>query len=210
VKVIIFDFDGTIANSFQLIAEISHELANRPGVVSDEEMSRMRTLSLVQVAREFNIPKWKWPYMVRRGKQLMTKRLAQVEPFAGLPETLQALHNDQYILAIVSSNSKKNIERFLVQHGIGNNFDQIYGSVGLYGKSRMLRKILRHNRIIASEAMYIGDETRDVEAAKHVNMPCIAVGWGFNTPEMLAAHAPTIVVRQPKQLLSVIEEWNQT
>lgn len=169
----------------------------------------MRSMSLIQVAKEFKIPKWKWPYMIHRGKRLMTKRLSQVEPFPGITETLLALHNDQYILAIVSSNSKKNIERFLVQHGIGNNFDQIYGGVGLYGKSRVLRKILRHNHVQASDAMYIGDETRDVEAAKHVNMPVIAVGWGFNTPEMLAAHAPTMVVRQPKQLLNIIEDWNQ-
>ncbi|MBC7546279.1 HAD hydrolase-like protein [Candidatus Saccharibacteria bacterium] len=209
MKVIIFDFDGTIANSFQLIAEISHELAKRPGLVSDAEMSQMRTLSLVQVARNFNIPKWKWPYMIHRGKYLMTKRINQVEPFPGIAEILQTLYNERYVLVIVSSNSKKNIERFLVQHGIGNNFDQIYGGVGLYGKARVLRKILRRNNIAATEAMYIGDEIRDVEAAKQVNMPCIAVGWGFNTPEMLAAHAPTIVVRQPKQLLSVIEEWNQ-
>lgn len=139
----------------------------------------------------------------------MTKRINQVEPFPGIAEILQTLYNERYVLVIVSSNSKKNIERFLVQHGIGNNFDQIYGGVGLYGKARVLRKILRRNNIAATEAMYIGDEIRDVEAAKQVNMPCIAVGWGFNTPEMLAAHAPTIVVRQPKQLLSVIEEWNQ-
>ncbi len=56
----------------------------------------------------------------------------------------------------------------------------------------------------SEEVIYVGDETRDIEAAKKINSKVIAVSWGFNTKEALARHNPDFLIHQPSELLDVM------
>ena len=52
-------------------------------------------------------------------------------------------------------------------------------------------------------ALYIGDETRDIEAARNNDLISIAVTWGYNTEQVLQDYSPTYVVHEPNDLLSI-------
>ncbi|MEO8104775.1 MAG: HAD-IA family hydrolase [Candidatus Saccharibacteria bacterium] len=210
MKAIIFDFDGTLADSFKLVVEITQGLTHRKEPISDQEIARLRQMRLLNVAKELGLSRWRWPLLIIRGRRLMARRIGEVQPFEGIEDVLRTLSNDHYRLFVMSSNSTRNVQVFLVQHGLSNFFTNIYGGVGLLGKSRALRRILRHNQLQPKDVIYVGDEPRDIEACKRVDVPCVAVAWGFNTPELLAEHAPMVVVRTSSQLRKVLEEWGSS
>lgn len=207
MRAIIFDFDGTLGDSLAVVIEIAHTITNRPQLVLPEEVERMRTLRLLDVAKELRIPKWRWPYLLFRGRALMSARLAEVLPFPGIEEVIRALHEDGYQLYIMSSNSAKTIERFLLEHGMSSYFTKVYGGVGLLSKANSMRRILKKNNLVPDETIYVGDEPRDIDASKLIGIPCVAVAWGYNTADLLAEHAPMVVVRTTAQLQKVLEQW---
>ena len=65
--------------------------------------------------------------------------------------------------------------------------------VRLFGKQAKLKKILKQSGIHADEAICIGDEIRDIQAAQKVKIPFGAVAWGYTNLEALKAYAPAEV-----------------
>jgi phosphoglycolate phosphatase len=207
MRAIIFDFDGTIGDSFKVFVEVAYDITGRDQLVQPEQIERLRKLRLLDVVQEMKIPRWRWPFLLYQGRRKLAKRLHEIQVFPGMDGVLSKLKKDRYELFIMSSNSTRTIEKFLVEHGLGDYFGKVYGGVGLLGKAKALHRIMRENKLAATDAIYVGDEPRDIDAAKRVGMASVAVGWGFNVPELLSEHAPMVVVRKPEQLLNVLEEW---
>lgn len=210
MNAIIFDFDGTIADSIPVVIEIAHKITHRPEFVDPNEVARLRSLGMLEVAKSLKLPRWQWPLFLVRGRRQMARRLHELQPFPGMPEALAALRAEGYQLFIMSSNSQHNVENFLVQHGLGGYFNRVYGGIGMLGKARALKKIVRHEHLQTEKTIYVGDEPRDIDASKAAGMACVAVGWGLNSPEMLSQHAPMVVVRQVSELQRVLQEWGRT
>jgi len=51
-----------------------------------------------------------------------------------------------------------------------------------------------------SEVAYVGDEVRDVEAAREVGVTSIAVSWGYAERAALTALEPSYLVNEPLEL----------
>jgi phosphoglycolate phosphatase-like HAD superfamily hydrolase len=134
----------------------------------------------------------------------MTKRLGEINVFGGMAETIKQVHSDGQQLFIMSSNSTSNVREFLLQNELNPYFTKIYGGVGLLGKARALKRILRANQLKPGECVYIGDEPRDIEASKAVGISCIAVTWGFNASELLKDHKPDAIADTPEELLELL------
>lgn len=209
-RTVILDFDGTIADSFSLILEIFHDLSGgNHRSKSAEEVSYFRNLPLKAVMKELELQKWRLPVMLFRGRRRMGKRLNEVELFAGMSEAIKELSERGYQLFIVSSNSTKNVRHFLGERGLEAYFQDIYGGVGLLGKTRVLRRIMKNNGLAANECVYIGDELRDVEGSKRARVACIAVSWGFSSAKLLKASKPFALVEKPEELVLQVEKWAQ-
>ena len=97
------------------------------------------------------------------------------------------------IPGIVTTNSGKNVARFLQNHGL-NAFDFTYADARLLGKSRLLGKVIRKERLSKADTLYIGDEIRDITAARKAGIGVIAVSWGYNTSQSLAEARPDVLV----------------
>lgn len=208
MSAIIFDFDGTIADSFEVIVGIFYEVTKREVRLDDAEVERLRGMSLVQAAEELRIPPWKMPFLLYRGRRRMSKQMAHIAVHRGIPETVRKLQAEGHQLFIVSSNTEKNIRIFLDKHKMTNEFVGIYGSVGLLGKARILKKVIRRNNLDLADTWYVGDEVRDIVGAFHADMRIMSAAWGFNTAEILNAHNPTVLVRTPNDIITTLEETN--
>lgn len=209
MKTIIFDFDGTLVDSFKVAIEIAHQLTHRSQLVMPEEIVHLRKLRLLNVAQELKIPRWHWPFLLIRGRRMMAQRLEEVLPFPEMPALIKDLHESGYRLIVMSSNSQGNVQKVLDTRSMSQYFVQIYGGVGLLGKARALRRLMRQNKLSVNDCIYIGDEPRDIEGSKKAGMKCLSVGWGFNAPELLLEHKPLAVVNTPKDLREELRNWGK-
>ena len=132
--------------------------------------------------------------------------MKHVQPFEDMPDVIKKLHAEGHELFMLSSNSVKNIHRFLHHYELHTYFLEIYGSTGLFGKAPTLRRLLKEQHLEKTDAVYIGDELRDVQAAQSIGMRVIAVGWGFARPAGLEALKPTAIAETPDDIIRILEE----
>jgi HAD superfamily hydrolase (TIGR01549 family) len=205
MSVLIFDFDGTIADSMDLAIEIFYEVTGHPRVEDPARIAYLRTLPLLKVAKEARVAPHQIPRLLLRGRSLMHQRIDEVKTFPHLHDTLQQLHEAGYQLFVMSSNSQQNVEHFLQKHALADYFDGVYGGVGLFSKTGALRKIVRRNKLQASDCYYIGDEMRDMNAARKAHIQPIAVAWGYNDVHALRGQNPFAVAEKPSDLLRIFQ-----
>lgn len=203
---IIFDFDGTIADSFEVIVDIFEHITKRPERLSEKQIAELRGYSLQTVAERLHIPRWRLPFLLTRGRRMMSRRIDEVPVFEGVPKIFEELQAEGHELFIVSSNSSRNIKKFLKRHHLYTYFTDIKGSTGLLGKSRAIKSVVRANSFDIKDCVYVGDETRDILAAKTINMRIIAVCWGFANAEFLQSLHPTALAHEPQDIIRILEE----
>ncbi len=205
-KVIIFDFDGTIADTLDAIVKISNCLAADFGYkqTSLAEINYLKNLSSREIIKQSGISIFKVPFLVRKVKSELTKEIQYLKPIPCIKEALIEIKEQGEQLFIITSNSKENFILFLEKNNMQDLFDFIYSGATLFGKSKIINNILQQQNINYKQVIYVGDETRDIEAAKKSNIKAIAVSWGFNSQEVLAAQNPDFLIHQPHQLINVI------
>ncbi|WKN31594.1 HAD-IA family hydrolase [Porifericola rhodea] len=202
---LLFDFDGTIADSLHRLLQISNSFAEEYGFqkIEEKDIPLFRTKSTLEAFRELNVPLLKVPVIAAKVKKAFQQEVHLSRPFPQMKEVLEQL-SLVFCLGILTSNSEHNVGQFLKTHKL-NHFDFIYTSSNLFGKSRSLRRIMREKAIKMSEIVYIGDEMRDIEAAKNIGMDMIAVSWGAHTEKVLATLKPTYIVHKPSELLTLLQ-----
>lgn len=211
-KVVIFDFDGTLADTFPVVLDIFHKLERRAVPLTKEEEILMRGAALMQVrlrvvikaAASLDIPFWRLPFVFAITQLLLKKRMKEVRVFPGVTELLKQLAKDGDQLFIVSTNSTRNIKRFLRAQDLDDCFIKIYGNVRPRNKGRVIRHIARWRQATAGRVWYVGDEDRDVAAGHAADVPAVAVTWGYNNAAQLEQSQPTHTVTTPDELYKLI------
>lgn len=205
MSAIIFDFDGTIADSFDFVVKLFYELQHQ-GPLPADEIERLRGMSLVKAVEDLQIPSWKIPFLLWRGRRQMSRHIRDIQPCAGMSEVISKLYDEGHQLFIVSSNSTSNIQKFLLHNDMNTEFVNVYGGVGLLGKARILEKVIRKNNLDRETTWYVGDEVRDINGARLAKVHIVSVGWGYNTAAILEAHKPDKLVHSATELFKVLEE----
>ncbi len=202
---IIFDFDGTIANSFNFVADfLALGMSAEP--LSEVARKELGGMSMYAMARHLGYRRWRLPGLFFKGRRHMGGGIKDLEPFDGMPQLIRQLHDDGHKLYLLSSNNSRNIQVFLKAYDLDKYFIKIYGSVGLFSKAPALRRLLRKHHLERASAVYIGDELRDSEAAQSINLRIISVSWGFARRADLEALKPTALVDTPAELAVAISK----
>lgn len=208
MNAVIFDFDGTLADSFEQVFDfLLKQTGRQASEFSPEQMKTLHGLSMRDLALKMGVPAWKLPWVYMRGKAALTNHMHSTPVFPGVNDMLAALYAEDYQLYIISSNSKRNIQRFLTQHGLGGYFRHIYGNTGWFGKASALRRAIQQNGLEPGKVVYVGDEVRDVIGARLSGMPSAAVNWGFGSEPALLEYSPTVLVRSVKELQKELIDW---
>ncbi len=203
-KVIIFDFDGTIADSVDVFIDIAREISGSHVRIEAEEIRSLR--GLIRFGQRIGAPFWRFPLALTKVRGMVDKHIREIDPFDGMPEVIKKLHASGYQLFIVSTNSRVTIEKFLKLNGLAVYFSGVYGSRKLVtSKTKSLRRLMRREELVPAISVFIGDEFRDCEAARSVGMPWIAVTWGFSREETLRKLNPAAVAHKPSELLELLQ-----
>ena len=204
-KVIVFDFDGTLVNTFEVLLLVINQLSDeyKFGKIAPEEFDTLKNLSWPAIRKHVGIPLLKVPFIFGTAQKNMFKDIELLKPVAGMPEVLHELNQQGYRLGILTSHPTKNINRFLERYEL-TQFDFVSSIFSLWGKKSRLKNMLNQHRLSSSGVLYIGDETRDVEAARQNAIQVAAVTWGYNAVEVLKASHPDFIVQTPEELLDLI------
>lgn len=207
-KVIIFDFDGTIADTLETIATLYNNIAAdfHCNPISFEDKERFRGMKSQEFLAECGVSLIKLPVIALRIKHELRKEIKNIEAFEGIITALQDIKFAGYRVGVMSSNSVKNINAFLKENNITNIFDFIHSGKNIFGKDKVILHLLRRHKIKRNTVIYVGDETRDIDALKRINIPIVAVSWGFNSRKILEQQNPTALIDHPRELLKSIQE----
>ncbi len=204
---LIFDFDGTLAQTFEAILEILRPMAKDVGLgeISNKDIREFRERGSRQMIKELKIPLFKIPGVSKKVKEKLNKDMTNLDSPLGLNKVLKELKKRKYRLGILTSNSKDNVKKFLQKNGL-DLFEFIYSDSSLFGKDRVLKKLLKAFNLKPEEVVYFGDEIRDVQAALKLNIKMVAVSWGFNTKKALKKYKPASLIEKPAEILTLFSE----
>lgn len=206
VPYLLFDFDGTIADSihplFKMLNRMAPDLNVKP--VTWEEFNRLRDRSPRQILKELKIPLFKMPKLIRQVLDEYRDIISHLQPCEGILELLSELKQQHIPHALLSSNNDHNLTAFLAKYQI-NSFAWVEGTQGVLNKNRFLRKQIRKHNLEQYDLYYIGDEIRDIEAAKHNKIKSIAVSWGLHSHDHLKMHQPDYLLDKPIEILDIVK-----
>lgn len=202
---LIFDFDGTLIDSFKGAIDIFNGLAEEFNLrkVKASETALIRDLNSNELVKFLQIPLYKLPLVIYRAQKKIRNDLLDLTPFTNLPDVLRKLHKAGWSLGILSSNSSENVSDWLTHHNIKHLFSFLHSESSYFGKNRILKKLLKLHNIDKSRVYYFGDETRDIEAAKFNNIFAVGVTWGFNSATALKQCQPHFIANQPEDILAI-------
>lgn len=205
IDTIIFDLDGTIVDSMPLIKKIINQYAGKFGFsqISDAQFEIIRNEKPQEALKNLHVPLYKLPFFVTKVRNQLHKEISSVKLHKGIKKTIVKLKKNGFTLGIVTSNSQENVEEFLHEHGM-NVFDFIHSGGSIFGKHKILQSILKQRRLQKKEVLYVGDETRDIEAARKAGITIVSVSWGFNTKHILSALRPDYLIDNPEDLYTIV------
>ncbi|AMV29883.1 Pyrophosphatase PpaX [Gemmata sp. SH-PL17] len=203
-KLVIWDFDGTLADSLPSAVSIFNRLAPEMGIKPIGDLSAAREFSTRQFLKQHGISLWRLPRLVRKYQAIAAESADQLKLIEGIPAALAALASAGVRLGVLSSNREDNIRRCLRANGVEQHFAFVIGYPRLFGKAKALKRILRAERTDRADVLYVGDELRDVEAAKKAGVKVAAVAWGFHKAELLRTGAPDFVATEVRELMSAV------
>ena len=171
--------------------------------LTEEEATRLvqTTQSILRYAK---VPLWKVPIIASDLQNRMAKQMNSIELFTGVSDLITYLNQQACTTCVISSNTLANVRLALGEKNVSlmKGFEC---GVSLFGKASKIRGMLKKLRVPAHQAIYIGDETRDVRAAKQAGVAAGAVTWGVNTKACLLNEKPTFVFESLNEIAQLSE-----
>lgn len=207
-RLVIFDFDGTLAATLEAGFGLVNELAPKYGFepISEERAQELREMRTREAIKALGIPARSIPKLLMEVRAALRSRMEEIKPIEGIVEALAGLKERGVRLGILTSNSKENVGVFLDHWGMAGMFDFVTAGSTLFGKVRLLRRTYEAEaagEMGIGEVVYVGDETRDIHAAQRAGMRAVAVSWGLNTRGALEAVEPEVVLDEPAELVGL-------
>jgi phosphoglycolate phosphatase len=210
MALIIFDYDGVLADTLDDLLQFGQEACNQLGVqhlVTKDDLNNLEVMSFATYGRACEVPEHLVEEFVKICLNCFAEKDSPPAIFTGLSNVVRYLSVNHRI-AIVTTNSSQNVNAFLVKHGLDGLIHAVYGIDTPGSKAQkiaMARNRLLENREQESVFM-VGDSLSDVQAAKEASVTSIAVTWGHQSLEDLLRAKPDFVVSSPPDLIQIIEQ----
>jgi phosphoglycolate phosphatase len=200
-KLLIFDWDGTLADSISRIVEAMHVASERSGfeLRDDLAVKGIIGLGLPEAIRTL--------YPDIGDDQLIDFRqhyadhyiAAEAVPsplFEGVVESMEAFRAQGYHLAVATGKARRGLDRVLKAHGWEDYFDITRAADETASKPHplMLEQILAHCNLRPGQALMVGDSSFDLQMARNAGMDSVAVSYGAQSIDALKLFEPALAI----------------
>lgn len=202
-QMVLWDFDGTLADTLTSGVSVYNDLAVVHGFNVITDPAALRDLKTREILQRLRIPLWKTPWLARKFVAQQKGMMPNIRLFQGIDRVLKSLRDSGISQGIVSSNSEESIRLCLRANDAEHYFDVIVGYAKLFGKHTAMQQMITHRSLQPQQILYVGDEVRDIEAARRVSIEVAAVTWGWHSSTLLSLQRPTYLINDPSELLEL-------
>lgn len=203
--VVIFDFDGTICDSFTQFVQVFNGIAPYYNLiqVSEKDLADIHNYETEYIIKKHGVTSWTMPIVVYHVRRNMKQLIPTMKLYSGIRETIQKMISNGVVVGILTSNSQEVVHTFLKNNNL-TGFQFIFTGSGIFGKAKNLKMI--KDQLKSQNIFYVGDEVRDVKAAKEANIQSIAATWGFHSRKLLESSNPGAMADSPSDLMDIVEK----
>ncbi|BBF82200.1 HAD hydrolase-like protein [Asticcacaulis excentricus] len=203
-RLVIFDFDGTLADSFPWFLEVFDHLAERFGFENPDRshLDELRRLGPRELLKRLKVPLLKLPAIATYAQRLQNQQIEKIVLFDGIAEVIRDLKARGVTVVVVTSNDADNV-RTVLGSELSTLIDHYSCGSSLFGKAAKFKTVLKAFKTKPTEALSIGDELRDIEAARKVGIAVGAVTWGYAHEDSLLSEKPDHVFAKPADILNI-------
>lgn len=203
-KAVVFDFDGTLADSEKIMIGIYDYFAamNNKPELTEEIKQKLRDGTSRQAIRWAGVKLWQIPRLLNVARGEYKKRSSKVRIFAGMRNLLKFLSKD-FDIYILSTNSEKTVRKILKNNDFKPDVTILKGS-SVFGKHKALKKLLKNKNYDRSSSWMIGDEMRDIIAGNKSGFNTIGVTWGLQSEVGLNRAKPDYIAKKPEEILKIV------
>jgi phosphoglycolate phosphatase len=204
-RIIIFDFDGVLADTEEPMLRFSGIACAELGYPCKPTRAHLEALepmSFANLGRQLGLPEEQVPAYVQRSLELFKNNPSPLRIFPGMAEVLSKV-SERARTGIVSGNASATIRKFLEDYNLCSSVQTVLGVDSLGTKAEKIKKILARFGSLDG-AMFIGDTSSDVRAARETSITSVAVTWGHHSRQKLVEARPDYLVNSPEELLSVL------
>lgn len=208
-KTILFDLDGTLTESGEGITKSVQYALKKMGK-PEPDLHKLRVFIGPPLMEQFMKYAGMSEAEAKKAVAWYRERYVPIgifenRPYPGVPKMLQALADDGFLLAVASSKTEESVLRVLERYGLEGFFAAAVGSLPDGRRSRkeeVIEEALRrlHMEKDREHALMVGDKEHDVIGARRAALRCVAVGYGYGTPEELTAAKPFTIVQTVEDL----------
>ncbi len=204
MKLLMFDFDGVIVDTFSF----SFEIAHRQGgyiLTEGEYRDYFNGNIYAKIDEGVEKPSHRMDSVIPFFQEYAPK-LMETPPIEGVLELLQKLQSEGWRMVVVTSSLDELVERFLEMHDLRSYFDGIYGATVHKSKVEKIKMALKDTQTDSSEALFITDTLGDIHEARAADVDSIGVTWGCHSVETLQKGGPTAIAGSLEELGGFIIE----
>ena len=183
-RLVIFDFDGTLANTVPVIVRTARTVLARHGL-TDDDMGDLTRLVGPPFPQAYSLV---YGFSEDEAAQITAEYRAiyrTIGPeawplFDGIVDLLSRLRAAGRLTAVASSKQMPMVRTALADNRIADLFDLALGksSDAEGDKVALIARTLRELGVSADDAVMVGDRHHDVEAAAACGVPCVGVTYG--------------------------------
>ena len=205
-RLLVFDWDGTLADSTDLIAGAIQRACVDVGVPAPDEADARHVIGLGhRDAIRHVAPTLAPERHVRFAERFRDHYLvgdAAIPLFGGVREMLDELHNRGFLLAVATGKTRAGLARALAQHGIAGRFagTRCADEGSPKPDPEMLLALMDRLGVGPVETLMIGDTTHDLDLARNAGVGALAVTYGAHAPLGLSAMKPLAIAHSVSEL----------
>ena len=218
IRAVIFDFDGTIADTIPAIAEGINLTMERHGYPTHTEAevrsyinNGPRMLIRRALPKELQDDEYLLDGVLSDYDRIYKKVCEHTDkPYSGIEEVVLALRAKGILIGVLS-NKQDHLLGQMVEAVLPGTTDAVQGSLAnrpTKPDPYLTNRILSSLGVSAQECVIVGDSDVDIKTAEAIGCPHIGVTWGYRDEEFLRKNGAKVIVDTPKKLLDAIKQLN--